>query len=58
MQTLSSGTGSQGLHNNECHPHNEMAYQRCFQYSILLKVDSSQNQQPGNCESNQKYFTD
>lgn len=35
-----------------------MAYQRCSQYSILLKVDSGQNEQLGNCKSDQKYFID
>ena len=44
--------------NNECNLPNEMAYQRYSQYSILLKVDASQNEQLGNCESDQKYFTD
>lgn len=37
--------------NNECSLPKEMAYQRYSQYSILLKVDASQDEQLGNCES-------
>lgn len=55
---LSYGTGSYGCENNEHNLSNEMAYRRCSQYSILLKVDSGQNEQPGNCESDQNHFTD
>lgn len=53
---LSYGTGSCGCDDNEHRLPNEMAYQRCSQYSILLNVDSGQDKQPGNCESNQKYL--
>lgn len=38
--------------NNECNLPNEMAYQRCSQNSVLLKVSSSQNEL-GNCENDQ-----
>lgn len=37
---------------------NEMAYLSCSQYYVLLKVNSGQNEQPGNCKSDKKYFTD
>ena len=38
--------------NNECNLPHEMAYQRCSQNSVLLKVSSSQNEL-GNCENDQ-----